>query len=206
MAQALLAGNRTAAESLLDDWLAVFGDRYYLELIRTGREQEAELIEQSVDLALARGVPVVATNDVRFLAREDFEAHEVRVCIHEGRTLDDPRRPRAYSEEQYLRTPAEMAELFADCPEALENSVEIAKRCNLELELGKNYLPDFPVPAGMTVDDHFYAQAHDGLDRRFERSILPSDRGPRGSAAVPTRPAWTWNWASSARWVSPATS
>ncbi len=172
VASALLAGNRTGAEYLLDQWIAVFGDRYYLELIRTGREQETELVEQSVDLALARGVPVVATNDVRFLSREDFEAHEVRVCIHEGRTLDDPRRPRVYSEEQYLRTPAEMVELFADCPEALENSVEIAKRCNLELELGKNYLPDFPVPAGLTIDEFFRTESEAGLERRFQRGLL----------------------------------
>jgi len=172
VASALLAGNRTGAEYLLDQWLTVFGDRYYLELIRTGREQEAELVEQCVDLALAKGVPVVATNDVRFLAREDFEAHEVRVCIHEGRTLDDPRRPRVFSEEQYLRTPAEMVELFADCPEALENSVEIAKRCNLELELGKNYLPDFPVPTGLTMDQFFRAESAAGLERRFERGLL----------------------------------
>ncbi len=172
VAQALLAGNRAAAEGLLDHWLQVFGDRYYLELIRTGREQEAELIEQSVDLALTKGVPVVATNDVRFLSKDDFEAHEVRVCIHEGRTLDDPRRPRVYSEEQYLRTPAEMAELFADLPEALENSVEIAKRCNLELELGKNYLPEFPVPAGMTIDAFFQAESHEGLARRYARGLL----------------------------------
>ena len=182
VAPALLAGNRTGAEYLLDHWLAVFGDRYYLELIRTGREQEAELVEQCVDLALAKGVPVVATNDVRFLDREDFEAHEVRVCIHEGRTLDDPRRPRIYSEEQYLRTPAEMVELFADCPEALENSVEIAKRCNLELELGKNYLPDFPVPAG---HDHRRASSapspRQGLDRRFERGLLRARHGSGGA-------------------------
>ncbi len=172
VAQALLAGNREEAEQRLDAWIRVFGDRYYLELIRTGREQEAELIELSVDLAIAKGVPVVATNDVRFLAREDYEAHEVRVCIHEGRTLDDPRRPRRYSEEQYLRTPAEMALLFADCPEALENSVEIAKRCNLELQLGKNFLPEFPVPEGLTIDEFFTAEARRGLERRFERSLL----------------------------------
>ncbi|WP_295444114.1 DNA polymerase III subunit alpha [uncultured Thiodictyon sp.] len=172
VASALLAGNRMGAEYLLDQWLAVFGDRYYLELIRTGREQEAELVEQSVALALVKGVPVVATNDVRFIKRDDFEAHEVRVCIHEGRTLDDPRRPRIFSEEQYLRTPEEMVELFADCPEALENSVEIAKRCNLELELGKNYLPDFPVPAGMTMDEFFRAESEAGLNHRFERGLL----------------------------------
>ena len=175
--QALLSGGGAQAETLLDLWLGVFGDRYYLELIRTGREQEAELIERSVDLAGLKGVPVVATNDVRFLTEEDYEAHEVRVCIHEGRTLDDPRRPRRYSEEQFLRSPAEMALLFADCPEALENSVEIAKRCNLELSLGKSFLPAFPVPEGMTIDGYFAAESRRGLDTRLSR-------GPLGSASA----------------------
>ena len=178
VAQALLAGNRADAEKRLDHWLTIFGDRFYLELIRTNRPGEAELIEGSVDLATAKGVPVVATNDVRFLRPDDYEAHEVRVCIHEGRTLDDPRRPRPYSEEQYLRTPAEMAVLFADCPEALENSVEIARRCNLELSLGKNYLPAFPIPEGMTIDDFFAAESRRGLEARLAR-ILPADTPDR---------------------------
>ena len=173
VAQCLLNGQRAEAERLLERWLAVFGDRYYLELIRTGREQEAELIEASVDLAIAKGVPVVATNDVRFLRPEDFEAHEVRVCIHEGRTLDDPRRPRRYSAEQWLRGPEEMAELFADLPEALENTVEIAKRCNLELTLGQNFLPAFPVPPGMTIDDYFAATSRAGLEERLARLLDP---------------------------------
>ncbi|MFP5505624.1 MAG: PHP domain-containing protein, partial [Gammaproteobacteria bacterium] len=143
---ALLAGNAALAEQLLEDWLALFPDHYYLELQRTGREREEDYLHAAVALAARRDVPVVATNDVHFLAPEDFEAHEARVCIHDGRTLDDPRRPRRHSEQQYLKTPEAMAELFADIPEALENTVEIAKRCNLELTLGKNYLPDFPVP------------------------------------------------------------
>jgi DNA polymerase-3 subunit alpha len=198
VALALLAGNRPGAEALLDRWLAVFGDRYYLELIRTGRESEAELVERSVDLAIAKGVPVVATNDVRFLAREDFEAHEVRVCIHEGRTLDDPRRPRRFSEEQYLRTPAEMAVLFADIPEALENSVEIAKRCNLELSLGRSFLPDFPVPrwASRLLPDRRrlhqlgQAQRHPGrpgarLRRRLAGRLCARHHRPRPAALRP---------------------
>jgi DNA polymerase III subunit alpha len=180
VAQALLAGNRPQAGSLLDHWLDVFGDRYYLELIRTGRTAEGELIEQSVDLAIAKGVPVVATNDVRFLTPEDYEAHEVRVCIHEGRTLDDPRRPRRYSEEQYLRTPAEMAVLFADCPEALASSVEIAKRCNLELTLGKSFLPAFPIPQGQTIDSFFAEESRRGLAGRIERGHLDGSPGRDG--------------------------
>jgi len=171
VARALLAGRRDRAEALLDGWLRVFGDRYYLELIRTGREHESEYLERCVELAARKGVPVVATNDVRFLDAEDFEAHEARVCIHDGRTLNDPRRPRLYSQEQYLRTPAEMAELFADVPEAVENSVEIARRCNLELDLGQSFLPDFPVPEGMTMEAFFAAESRQGLEKRLERTI-----------------------------------
>ena len=99
-----------------------------------------------MDLAAAHSVPVVATNDVRFLARDDFEAHEARVCIHDGRTLNDPRRARRYSEQQYLRSAEEMTELFEDVPEAVENALEIARRCNLELRLGK-YCRLFPSPS-----------------------------------------------------------
>ncbi|HIP53636.1 MAG TPA: DNA polymerase III subunit alpha, partial [Chromatiales bacterium] len=171
--RALSAGNRKQASALLDGWLELFGDRYYLELIRTGREGEESCLHASVELAIERDVPVVATNDVRFLRREDFEAHEVRVCIHEGRTLDDPRRPRNYSEQQYLRSPEEMAELFADIPEALENSIEIAKRCTLELTLGKNYLPDFPIPEGMTTNAYFAQVSREGLEGRLKQILDP---------------------------------
>ena len=121
----------------------------------------------AVALAGELQCPVVATNDVRFLDASEFEAHEARVCIREGRTLDDPRRARIYTDQQYLRSPAEMAELFADIPEALANSVEIARRCHVVLELGKPYLPDYPVPAGMTIDEFFRQQSHEGLERRL---------------------------------------
>lgn len=131
---------QVAAGGLAQD----FGDRYYLELQRTGREQEEECLHASVDLAQEFDLPVVATNDVRFLDPEDFEAHEIRVCIHDGRTLEDPRRSRIYSPQQYLRSPEQMAKLFSDIPEALSNSVEIAKRCTLELSLGK-------LPSGFCV-------------------------------------------------------
>ncbi|KPK55969.1 MAG: DNA polymerase III subunit alpha [Thiotrichales bacterium SG8_50] len=174
--QALVANKPDEARRLSDEYLAFFPDAFYLELQRTGRSGEDEYLHATLDLAVAAGLPVVATNDVHFLRREDFEAHEARVCIHDGRTLDDPRRPRQFSPEQYLRTPEEMAELFADLPQALENSVEIAKRCNLELDLGTNVLPDFPVPAGLTLADHLREQAHDGLRRRLAQ-------GPTAAAA-----------------------
>ena len=169
--QALLAGNRDLAAQLITDWLRLFGDNYYLELTRTGREGEEAYLHGAVGLAGMMHVPVVATNDVRFLKADDFEAHETRVCIHDSRTLDDPRRPKRYSEQQYLRTPEEMAELFADVPEALANSVAIAQRCNVTLTLGKYFLPDFPIPAGMTTDEYFRQQAAEGLERRLPKLL-----------------------------------
>ncbi|RMD80001.1 MAG: DNA polymerase III subunit alpha, partial [Gammaproteobacteria bacterium] len=165
--QALLAGREDRALALAREWAARFPDRYYLSVQRTGRPGEELCLEGSLDLAERLDLPVVATNDVRFLAREDFEAHEARVCIHEGRTLDDPQRPRLYSEEQYLRSPEEMARLFADLPEALANSVAIARRCNLELSLGRPRLPAFPVPEGRSVEEHLEQEAREGLARRL---------------------------------------
>ena len=169
--RALIAGNRRLAEQRLDAWLRLFGDRYYLQLVRTGRGHEEDCLHASVQLAAAHGVPVVATNGACFLNEDEFAAHEVRVCIHEGRTLDDPRRSKAHSPQQYLRSPQEMAELFADIPEALANSVEIARRCNLEIRLGQNFLPDFPIPAGMTIDEFFRAESRKGLDWRLARTF-----------------------------------
>ncbi|PWG63922.1 DNA polymerase III subunit alpha [Sediminicurvatus halobius] len=179
--RALVAGQESLARERLDWWTALLGDRYYLELQRTGRPGDEDQVHGAVALAAAADVPVVATNDVRFLQREDFEAHEARVCIHEGRVLHDERRPRRYSEEQYLRGPEEMAELFADIPESLENTLAIAQRCNLSLTLGQNVLPDFPVPAGMGIDDYLRTEAEAGLERRLAR-IIPADaEDPEGT-------------------------
>ncbi len=172
--QALLQGNAGEAEVLLREWLAVFGDRFYLEVQRTQRAGDEEYLHAAVELAGRCAVPLVATNDVRFLRQEDFEAHETRVCIGEGRTLDDPRRPRTYSDQQYLKTPAQMAELFADLPEALENTVEIARRCNIEVQLGTHFLPDFPTPNGMGIDDYLRHASYEGLEERLA-VLLPPD-------------------------------
>jgi DNA polymerase III subunit alpha len=167
--QALLAGREALAESRAREWMAVYPGRFYLEIHRTGREGDEAHLHAAVALAGQLQCPVVATNDVRFLDASEFEAHEARVCIREGRTLDDPRRARPYTEQQYLRSPEEMAELFEDIPEALANTVEIARRCNLVLELGKPFLPDYPVPDGLTMDQYFRQLSHEGLDRRLQR-------------------------------------
>ncbi|MDU9398987.1 DNA polymerase III subunit alpha [Pseudomonas sp. zfem003] len=164
---ALLNGDTAAAEHLLAEWQAVFPDRFYLELQRTGRVNDEEHVHAAVALADRCGAPLVATNDVRFIKADDFEAHETRVCIGEGRTLDDPRRPRNYSNQQYLKSPEEMAELFSDLPDAIENTVEIARRCNIDVRLGKHFLPDFPTPNGMGIDDYLRHASYEGLEERL---------------------------------------
>ena len=165
--QALLHGRAGEAERRAAMWASVFAQRFYLGVQRTGRTEDAPCLESTVDLALAMGLPVVAGNDVRFLERGDFEAHEARVCIHEGRILADPRRPRMYSEEQYLKSPQEMAALFEDLPEALENAVEIARRCTVTIELGGSHLPEFPVPEDRDLDTWFAERSRAGLQRRL---------------------------------------
>lgn len=165
--KALLAENRDLAKRLAEQWGTLFDQRFYLELQRVGKPDEERYIAAAVELALATDLPVVATNDVRFIHQKDFDAHEVRVCINQGRVLDDARRPRDYTDQQYLRSSEEMQALFADIPEALENTVEIAKRCNLTLTLGQNFLPDFPVPAGVSLGDHLIDSARKGLEERL---------------------------------------
>ncbi|RLA50784.1 MAG: DNA polymerase III subunit alpha, partial [Gammaproteobacteria bacterium] len=166
--QALLGGKADVAREWARFWMELYPGCFYLELHRTGREGDEAHVHAAVALADELQCPVVATNDVRFLDSSEFEAHEARVCIREGRSLDDPRRAHLYTDEQYLRSPQEMAELFVDIPEALANTVEIARRCNVVLELGKPYLPDFPVPQGLTMDEFFRQLSHEGLNKRLE--------------------------------------
>jgi len=159
---ALISGRGAEAEQLLLDYMQLFPNRFYLELQRTGRADEEDYLHAAVGLASQYSCPVVATNDVRFIQADEFEAHEARVCIHEGRALDDPRRERRFSESQYLRSADEMAELFADIPEALQNTIEIARRCTLDLRLGEYFLPDYPIPEGMTINEFFYRRVRAG--------------------------------------------
>src|SRR6185312_4454946 len=141
--QALIEGRTQAAIQCLQAWKALFPDRFYLELQRTDRQKEAIYLTAACELASTYQVPVVATNDVRFLVTSDFDAHEARVCIQQGYTLNDARRPKYYSTAQYLRSSSEMSALFADIPSAVLNTVEIAKRCNVTLPFDKINLPHF---------------------------------------------------------------
>ena len=167
VAQAILDDKPDAARAAAEAWAALFPGRYYLELQRFGQPHTERLIDGLLDIGAALNLPAVATHPIQFIAPDDFKAHEARVCIAEGMMLGDPRRPRPFTAAQYFKTPDEMAELFADLPEALANSVEIAKRCNLTLELGKSKLPDFPTPDGMSLDDYMRQRSHDGLQQRM---------------------------------------
>ncbi|CAK9890891.1 MULTISPECIES: DNA polymerase III subunit alpha [Pseudomonas] len=174
---ALLNGNPDEAEALLRDWMQMFPERFYVEVQRTNRAGDEEYLHAAVALADKLNAPLVATNDVRFIKQTDYDAHETRVCIGEGRALDDPRRSRNYSDQQYLKSPEEMAELFSDLPEAIANTVEIAKRCNIQVQLGKHFLPDFPTPNGMGIDDYLRHVSHEGLEERLA-VLWPKDTTP----------------------------
>ncbi len=175
----MMRGREKVAERRLARWQSDFGDRFYLAVTRSGREQEELAIKATTFLADRSSCPVVATNQVRFLEQANFPAHEARVCIHQGNTLDDPRRPRTYSDQQYLKSSEEMATLFADLDGVVENSLEIAKRCNLEMALGEYFLPAFPTPDDQDADEYLRQLSREGLTQRakevglcdqFERS------------------------------------
>jgi len=179
LGKALAAGRGARGSEVLDYWTKRLPGRFYIELQRVGRAGEREYLARAVEAAAAHAVPVVATNDVCFLTRDDFDAHETRVCIAQGVTLDDPRRARGYSEEQYLRSPAEMAELFADLPEAIANTVEIARRCSLEVELGKVFLPDFVAEDRSPPREFLERRAAAGLAERLAELGIAADAVPR---------------------------
>jgi len=178
--QAIARGRDDEAARCLLRWQELCGDRFYLEVQRTGRAGEETYADAVMDLSRERGVAALATNDVRFLTRAEFEAHEARVCIHDGAQLADPSRVRRYSEEQYLKSPAEMAELFADAPELLDNTLEVAKRCSLEIRLGASMLPAYPVPAGSDTEGFLRGESQRGLDARIRPAADGGETRPPG--------------------------
>ena len=167
LGQLLLKDKQELTDAYLNNWAKVFDGRFYIELQRTDRENEETYNQRALVLAKARNMPVVATNDVRFISAEEFDAHEVRVCINQSRVLSDPRRTHDYSEQQYLRSAEEMSQLFSDVPSALQNTVEIAKRCNVTLEFGNNVLPEFPIPDAVSTDEYLRLQSDAGLHERL---------------------------------------
>ncbi|WP_369177356.1 DNA polymerase III subunit alpha [Candidatus Thiodubiliella endoseptemdiera] len=169
IAQALLENKISEAQEKAQFWQQLFGNRFYLGVQRTNRTNDEQCLHLCLKLGLAFDIPLVATNDVQFLEKDEFEAHEARICITQGGFLDDARRKKRYCADQYLKSSEEMNVLFSDLPEVLVNSVEIAKRCNVHFELNdKNYLPDFPVPKGLTMADFFSQESKTGLEKRLE--------------------------------------
>jgi DNA polymerase-3 subunit alpha len=164
---ALLSGNRLQARDLAELWARDFPGAFYLEIQRVDRGRDDALVHATVALASDLGIPVVATHPIQFVRPEDFRAHEARVCIAQGYVLGDNRRPREFFASQYFKTQAEMAELFADYPQALENSVAIARRCAFEFTLGKSRLPDFPTPHGESIEDYLRSKSAEGLEQRL---------------------------------------
>ncbi len=184
---ACVQGNLALAEDLARQWQALFPDRYYLEVQRVATEANKQLpaqeayIEQVRAIAHKLNLPLVATQPIQFISPDDFRAHEARTCISEGYVLADTRRPKHFTEEQYFKTQQQLSELFADLPDALQNSVEIAKRCNLSLTLGKNYLPNFPTPNNESLTDYLVAEARRGLVARLQ--VLYPDAALREAKA-----------------------
>ncbi|KXA71266.1 DNA polymerase III subunit alpha, partial [Bordetella hinzii] len=164
---ALEAGNTAGALALARQWGAMFPGAFYIELQRAGMDGDEAYTQAAMRLAAEAGLPVVATHPVQFLDREEFQAHEARVCIAEGEILADPRRVKRFTPQQYLQSSEEMHKRFADVPSALANTVEIAKRCNLSLVLGKPRLPIFPTPDGVSLDDYLVQLSEEGLEKRL---------------------------------------
>jgi DNA polymerase-3 subunit alpha len=173
--KALLAEKSDLARERAEYWMSLYPGSFYLELQRTGRPGDEDCLHASLSLAAELACPVVATNDVHFLYADDFEAHEARVCIGESRTLDDPRRDRRFSDQQYLRSADEMIELFSDIPEAVQNTVEIARRCSVQVQMGKHSLPDYPIPDGMGIEEFFRKVSEDGLEDRLAKTLSKDD-------------------------------
>lgn len=180
--QAVLSRNATLAAARVSHWQAIFGDRYYLQIARHGKAGEREYMLACQHFGQTHGVASLATNLACFAQSDDFPIHETRVCISGGYLLDDTKRPRDFTHEHYLKDAAVMAQNFADAPQLLVNAAEVAKRCNLELTLGKNYLPDFPIPAGQSVEDYLAATSHQGLSARLQQLFpIESERAARES-------------------------
>jgi DNA polymerase III subunit alpha len=165
--QALLQGDERRAGDAALELASIFPHRFYIELQRAGRADDEGHVTAAVQLAARLNLPVVATHPAQFTREDDYEAHEARVCISEGEILGNPRRVRRFTREQWFKPQAAMEQLFADVPSAIANSLEIAKRCNLVLELGKAQLPVFPTPNGMPPEEYFRFASHEGLKERL---------------------------------------
>ena len=170
---ALLQGDETRASETALRLAALFPHRFYIEVQRAGRADDEAHVMAALALAARLNLPVVATHPVQFTTPDDHEAHEARVCIAEGEILGNQRRVRRFTREQYFKSAQQMRALFADVPSAIDNALEIARRCSLTLNLGKPQLPDYPTPEvegrRMPIDEYFRYASHQGLRERLQQ-------------------------------------
>ncbi|MBP9722037.1 MAG: DNA polymerase III subunit alpha [Gammaproteobacteria bacterium] len=160
--------NNLQAEDFINQFYNLFSDRFYLEITRIKKPHEEKYLNLILPLAVKYNIPLVATNNIMFVDKSDFEAHEARVCINSGHVLSDPNRPKDYTEEQYVKSSEELQEIFKDLPAAVINTYEIARRCTMELTLDQVFLPDFPTPNNISISQHLASQAQIGLVKREE--------------------------------------
>lgn len=175
--QALMSNTPERADELIHTWQQRFSNRLYFAIKRTSRAGEDAYIQAVIHASHRHQLPIIAHNDVRFISQEDFDAHEVRVCIAGSYVLADPNRPKEYSDAQYLKTQKQMSDLFADLPTVIDNTISLAKRCNVILTLGENRLPDYPVPVGESIESFFRSESARGLDKRLDKLYPPISRG-----------------------------
>lgn len=175
--QALMSNTPERADELIHAWQQRFSNRLYFAIKRTSRAGEDAYIQAVIHASHRHQFPIIAHNDVRFISQEDFDAHEVRVCIAGSYVLADPNRPKEYSDAQYLKTQKQMSDLFADLPTVIDNTISLAKRCNVILTLGENRLPDYPVPVGESIESFFRSESARGLDKRLDKLYPPISRG-----------------------------
>ncbi|MBI5559989.1 MAG: DNA polymerase III subunit alpha [Deltaproteobacteria bacterium] len=169
VSSSLLSGDFEKACATAKEYSEIFPDRrFFLELQNNGLEEQRKAVEGLVRVAGALNLPLVATNDCHYLRREDAKVHDVLLCVQTGKTVNSPDRLRFETDQFYFKSPDEMIKTFKEIPEAIENTIEIAERCNLELKLGEYHLPEFPLPAGETVDSFLDRKAHEGLAKRLE--------------------------------------
>jgi DNA polymerase-3 subunit alpha len=170
--QNLLSQKKEKSVSLARQLKEAFDDRFYLEVQRyevaKKAEEQENLVLSTAQLAYELDIPLVATQPIQFIKKEDFQAHEAKTCIADGYVLGDQRRPKNFTAEQYFKTPDEMVTLFEDIPSAISNTLEIAKRCNFEFELGNVFLPDFPIPEGLTINEYLEKTAISGLEKKLK--------------------------------------
>ncbi|MBO6225001.1 MAG: DNA polymerase III subunit alpha, partial [Psychrobacter sp.] len=172
----LASENSEKIEDALEWWSNHFPSRLYFSVRRTGQRKDDLFIERCIYWGVDYNVPIIAINEVRFVEKEDFFAHEVRVCISKSRVLADKTRDFGYCEEQWFKSQAEMTRLFSDIPQIIQNTVNLASRCNVTIELGEAYLPNYPIPAGETIDEFFSRISHEGLQRRLTKIFPPASR------------------------------